>query len=59
MNKAEARQHAKRVVVRMLSGRCQPEADDVEDITSNEDEQGLIVCEIYQILQQLQESIEG
>lgn len=57
MTKKEAEEHAKRIVLTMLSGRCSPEADDVEDI-EGEREKEMVIQEIYRILRSLQESLE-
>jgi hypothetical protein len=58
MNKAEIRHHAKSVVLGMLNGRCQPEAEDVASATTDESEQDLIICEVCKIIQKLKDCIK-
>lgn len=51
MTKKEAEGHAKRIVMTMLSGRCSPEMDDVEDIEGQREKE-MVIEEISKILNQ-------
>lgn len=51
MTKKEAEDHAKRIVMTMLSGRCSPEMDDVEDIEGQQEKE-MVIEEIRKILNQ-------
>lgn len=56
MTKKEAEDHAKRIVMAMLSGRCSPEPDDVEDI-EGQHEKELVIEEIEKVLVGLRKSL--
>jgi len=59
MKKREAKQHARKIVLAMLGGRCCPESDDVRELTTDEAEQELIIDEINRILYRLSKHIEN
>jgi hypothetical protein len=57
MTKKEVEGHAKRIVLTMLSGRCAPEMDDVQDV-EGEQEKEMVIEEIEKILSRLQKSLQ-
>jgi hypothetical protein len=57
MTKREAEEHAKRIVMTMLSGRCSPEMDDVEDIEGQREKE-MVIQAIEKVLGRLRESLE-
>ena len=56
MTNKEAERHARRIVLNMLSGRCAPEMDDVQDIEGDH-EKDMVIQEIEKVLCRLRTSL--
>jgi len=57
MTTKETQEHAKRIVLSMLYGRCSPEMDDVQDV-EGESEKELVIQEIENVLDRLRKSLQ-
>ena len=58
MKKSEAKRAARDIVWHMLMGRCQPEREDVEDISQDPEDMEMMMAEICAVLDRLAKRVE-